>query len=88
MTHLHNGCERLIFNVGIPSDDNFPKTFGWEVAHAGNNLSGESTVLYPGAVVYNLCITRYVRKSWQCNMLCKLIAPIRASKQIHSENIL
>jgi hypothetical protein len=46
------------------------------MALMGNNLSGESTVLCPGAVVYNLCLTRYVRKNWQCNMLCKLIAPI------------
>jgi len=50
----------------------------------GNNLSGDSTVLCPGAVVYDLCITRYVRKNWQCNMLCKLIAPIiRTLRQIY-----
>jgi len=40
----------------------------------GNYLSGESSVLCPGAVVYNLCLI-YVRKNWQCNMLCKYNCP-------------
>jgi len=53
----------------------------------GNYLSGESTVWCPTAMVSNLCITRYVRKNWQCNMLCKLIALIYTHIEANSKGL-